>query len=1186
MQKTNNNQKYKNYYAQNKINISDTQNVQKDEYELENNIYDFDKIIQKIKFSYKYDKKKNIKDEYLCNLILEILPNLSPLEKIEYLELLYSFNTNQEDKAYKYHIFQKITKNLNIIIQTEKNADYSKFIEILSKQGKFLEEENNNFYAFNCLKIKKSIQMYKIREEIKDKIISLLEDRKNFFLNLKKEEYIKLKEILCNSQKNKNFAINEILYAVNKIWLNKAIKFIQIMISLNDNDYSRKDQVNKIFDINGVYNYYFDYQSIKNFYPGPIDNYYISDYKDLWKDAINEDENYIIKNGLILDRDYILMKEKYWNIIKDIFGATNEIKRKINNLDLLLIKAIILDKRIISSNNLNLLRSKYIQIGRKENVSDLKEKIINYLNQYFGSKDNEKENEINGEEITNDERIKINISDFSDTKDKIKEEDDNNSLNGINVYENINLNDEIVINNDEEEKIIFYKLSKKNKQLLLEIFTAFINGIASYPSIFFEKLNLKDNDNIESIFNYYNKSKDILIIEIVKKNDYQFLIEKEKNKNNLYKCSLCNSFFPLKNRYNCKICNMSFYCSKRCAESLSNISHLKLHKYLDEFIKKKFDINEFLKLELDQSKYNDSLVGLNNLGNTCFINSSLQSLFNTYDLSKYFLSNYFKEEINKKNNLGYQGIFAESYAKLLLEVKTTIKSAINPIDFIRTFFLNNNSINIKGQQDAQEFLSILLDCLHEDLNRITKKPYIELEEQKDNENDYEASKRWWDSYRKREDSIIIDLFHGQFRSKIIGRNCGKSSITYEPFIFLGLPLPQAIDQKLFKFFFGNRCNVFGMNNNYKTTIFDFKKKAIETMRIYNYYDELTDDELLKIIEIVQIDNNKIIRKIYKNNELNDRAPLSSLIERDTDLETAIYEKSLNEKYFNIYIYPMNKDDYDKSYPIALSVTYHMSFKEIIEKNREKLKSLYLNPSFEDEIKIGLIHKISNSWIHYIMNFGSKEDCPLCQTEKNFCEIYEMYTIGNILEKIKKANPNYGPALFVAGNSQKTLTNRTLKFNGLYDHGLYNLSDCFKLFCEEELLQNDNLWYCNKCKKQHSAKKQIRLYKLPLYLIIQLKKFESNSNMFNASSNEKKETFIKYPVKNLNLSDYTENPDEKNESYDLYAVINHHGKMTQGHYTCICKINDKWFLFNDDKYFQINSPINKDAYLLFYKKNKI
>lgn len=1182
MQKTNNNQKYKNNYVQNKNKISDSQDIQKDEYVLENNTFDFDKIIEKLKFSYKYDKKKNSKNEYFCKLILEILQNLSPLEKIEYLELLYSFITDQEDKAYKYYIFQKITKNLDILQQTEKNVDYSKFIEILSKQGKFLEEENNYFYAFNCLKNKKSIQMYKIREQIKDRIISLLEDRKNFFLESKKEECFKLKEIMCNSQKNKNFGINEILYAVNNIWLNKAINFIQLMISLNDNDYTRKEQLNKIFDISGAYNYYFDYQNIKNFYPGPIDNYYITDYKDILKDVINEDENYVIRKGLILDKDYILMKEKDWRIIKDIFGATNEIKRKVNNLDLLSIKAIILDKRINSNNNLSLLRSKYIQIGKKENILDLKEKIANYFNQYFEGKNSEKENGINCEEITIEEKMNINMLDYSNIKDK----DENNDQNGINVYENNDLDDENVINNDEEEKIIFYKLSKKNKQLLIEIFTAFINGIVSYPSIFLEKLNLKDNDNIESIFNYYNKSKDILIIEIVKKNDYQFLIEKTKNKKNLYQCSLCKNFFTLKNRYICKICHMAFYCSKRCAESISNISHLKLHKYLDEFIKKKFDINEFIKLELDQSKYNDSLVGLNNLGNTCFINSSLQSLFNTYDLSKYFLSNYFKEEINKKNTQGYQGIFAESYAKLLLEVKTTIKSAINPIDFVRTFFLNNNSINIRGQQDAQEFLSILLDCLHEDLNRITKKPYIELEEQKNNEDDCSASKRWWDSYRKREDSIIIDLFHGQFKSKIIGRNCGKSSITYEPFIFLGLPLPQSTEQTLFKYFFGNRCNVFGMNINYRTTIFDFKKKATEIMRINNYNDDLTDDELLRIIEIVQIDKNKIIRKIYKSNELNDRAPLSSLIERDTDLETVIYEKRLNEKNFNIYIYPMNKDDYDKSYPIALSVNYHMLFKEIIEKNKQRLMSLYQNLSFEDEIKVGLIHKTSNSWFHYIVNFSSKEDCPLCQTENNFCPIYEMYSIGNILEKIKKVNSEYEPALFVMGNKKRILTNRILNFNGLYDHGLYNLSDCFKLFCEEELLQNDNLWYCNKCKRQHSAKKQIRLYKLPLYLIIQLKKFESNPNMFNTSSNEKKETFIKYPIKNLNLSDYTENPDEKNESYDLYAVINHHGKMTQGHYTCICKINDKWFLFNDDKYFQINSPINKDAYLLFYKKNKI
>ena len=46
-------------------------------------------------------------------------------------------------------------------------------------------------------------------------------------------------------------------------------------------------------------------------------------------------------------------------------------------------------------------------------------------------------------------------------------------------------------------------------------------------------------------------------------------------------------------------------------------------------------------------------------------------------------------------------------------------------------------------------------------------------------------------------------------------------------------------------------------------------------------------------------------------------------------------------------------------------------------------------------------------------------------------------------------------------------------------------------------------------------------------------------------------------------------------------------MTQGHYTCICKINDKWFLFNDDKYFQsfwINNRQHGEG--MFYLNGKI
>ena len=115
-------------------------------------------------------------------------------------------------------------------------------------------------------------------------------------------------------------------------------------------------------------------------------------------------------------------------------------------------------------------------------------------------------------------------------------------------------------------------------------------------------------------------------------------------------------------------------------------------------------------------------------------------------------------------------------------------------------------------------------------------------------------------------------------------------------------------------------------------------------------------------------------------------------------------------------------------------------------------------------------------------------------------------IGYIFKKL-----NYKPILFVIGFTKKQLLNRNLKIDKL-NHNFFFLNDCLKLFCEEELLNSDNMWYCNNCKKHKTAKKQIRLFKLPQYLIIQLKKFKNNSGFFY-SSNEKKDIFIKYTKNN-------------------------------------------------------------------------
>ena len=76
--------------------------------------------------------------------------------------------------------------------------------------------------------------------------------------------------------------------------------------------------------------------------------------------------------------------------------------------------------------------------------------------------------------------------------------------------------------------------------------------------------------------------------------------------------------------------------------------------------------------------------------------------------------------------------------------------------------------------------------------------------------------------------------------------------------------------------------------------------------------------------------------------------------------------------------------------------------------------------------------------------------------------------------------------------------------------------------------------------------------------------------------------------NISLEKYCCNiSDCKDYNYELYAVCNHYGGTTGGHYTANVKnpINSLWFEFNDDSIYHIDvsNVITESAYLLFYKK---
>ncbi|KAM0434466.1 hypothetical protein ACHAPT_003562 [Fusarium lateritium] len=187
-------------------------------------------------------------------------------------------------------------------------------------------------------------------------------------------------------------------------------------------------------------------------------------------------------------------------------------------------------------------------------------------------------------------------------------------------------------------------------------------------------------------------------------------------------------------------------------------------------------------------------VGLQNLGNTCYMNSALQCVRSVEELTKYFLTDDYAGEVNKTNPLGYNGKVAMTYGNLLKEIYTEGRTSVVPRDFKTTIGRCRPTFSGWGQQDSQEFLGFLLDGLQEDLSRVKKKPYIEKPDSTDDMiNNPAAIKEMadqvWDITRRRDDSVIADLFTGMYKSTLKCPECGKISITFDPFNNLTLPLP-------------------------------------------------------------------------------------------------------------------------------------------------------------------------------------------------------------------------------------------------------------------------------------------------------------------------------------------------------------------------------------------------------------
>jgi ubiquitin carboxyl-terminal hydrolase 6/32 len=176
----------------------------------------------------------------------------------------------------------------------------------------------------------------------------------------------------------------------------------------------------------------------------------------------------------------------------------------------------------------------------------------------------------------------------------------------------------------------------------------------------------------------------------------------------------------------------------------------------------------------------------------------------------YFTSKAYLNDINTTNPIGHQGRLAQVVATLINALwknqnqqhphqpkRVTAPGsyapvacpALTPKTFRDSLGKFNDHFAGNEQHDAQELLAFLLGGLSEDLNRIVEKPYIEAPDS-DGRPDSELAEIWWSNHLKREMSIIVAMFTGQYKSLLTCRSCKYESARFEPFSFLQLPLPE------------------------------------------------------------------------------------------------------------------------------------------------------------------------------------------------------------------------------------------------------------------------------------------------------------------------------------------------------------------------------------------------------------
>ncbi|KAK9202689.1 hypothetical protein WN943_012940 [Citrus x changshan-huyou] len=593
------------------------------------------------------------------------------------------------------------------------------------------------------------------------------------------------------------------------------------------------------------------------------------------------------------------------------------------------------------------------------------------------------------------------------------------------------------------------------------------------------------------------------------------------------------------------------------------------------------------------------LAGLQNLGNTCFMNSALQCLVHTPDLAQYFLGDY-SDEINTENPLGMHGELALAFGDLLRKLWSSGRTAVAPRAFKGKLARFAPQFSGYNQHDSQELLAFLLDGLHEDLNRVKQKPYIEMKDS-GGRPDEEVANECWKNHKARNDSLIVDVFQGQYKSTLVCPVCSKVSITFDPFMYLTLPLPSTVTRTMTVTVF--YANGSGLPMPFTVTLMKHGcckdlilalstacclkiDEGLLLAEVYNHQIFRFFENPAELISSIKDDEHIVA---YRFDRKQGGEIKLEIVNRWQEKSASDYLKGSERKLFGAPLVTYLEEEHLSGADIDIAVS------KLLSPLGRTYSSAKAHGGKENGFLPEVIDELSNSHNESVET-AELED--LCSRELSF-------QLSLTDERISSCKPIQKDSILKPGKHIKVLLDWTDDVHELYDPSYIkdlpvvhktgftvkktrqeaiSLFSCLDAFLTEEPLGPDDMWYCPQCKEHRQATKKLDLWMLPDVLVFHLKRFSYSRYLKN-----KLDTFVNFPILNLDLSKYMKSKDGESYVYDLFAISNHYGGLGGGHYTAYAKLIDenRWYHFDDSHVSPVSEGDIKTsaAYVLFYRRVK-